>query len=108
MSRNTISARPATPDLFWHPASSPARGWNRRLRSAVEGLQRGSPGAGNEEKFCFGSAVNRTVKPQCPRDESGNHPSIRASMGHGFVRYSEGAYPVLGNSRADARVHDFN
>src|SRR5262245_31115137 len=27
------------------------------------------------------------------RSESGNHPSIRASLGHGFIRYSEGASP---------------
>jgi hypothetical protein len=108
MSRDTIIARPAMPDLFLHPASSPTRGKDRRPRSGAEGLQSRSPGARDEEKFWLVSAVDKTVKPQCPRDESGNHPSIRASMGHGFVWYSEGAYPMRGNSRAEAPVQKFN
>jgi hypothetical protein len=85
MSRDTIRDRLARHDFVLHPASSPPRGGDRRPRSGAEGLQSRAPGARKEEMLCLVSAVDWTRKPHCPRDESGNHPSIRASMGHGFV-----------------------
>jgi hypothetical protein len=91
MSRTRIASRPATRS-FRHPASTLVRGKDfRRRRPAAEWLQLETLGARNVDGHFGMSTFDETGKPICPRDESGNHPSIRASLGHGFVRYSEGA-----------------
>jgi hypothetical protein len=91
MSRVKIPDRPAM-HSFWHPASTLVRGQDfRRRRPAAEWLRLESLGARDVDVHSSWSTFGRTGKPSCPRDESGNHPSIRASVGHGFVRYSEGA-----------------
>ena len=53
------------------------------------------------------STTSANCKQQCSPHSSGNHPSIRASSGHRFVRYCGGAWPIRRDSttRWDQEKH---
>jgi len=90
-----------------HPASTPRftedvrRGTALRAivdrQSHAEGLS-GVALQDRSFRFVRRSTTSANCKQQCSPHSSGNHPSIRASSGHRFVRYCGGAWPTRRDS----------
>ena len=86
-----------------HPASTPRFTGDVRRGTALRAIvdrqshTEGSSGVALQDRsFCIvrRSTTSANCKQQCSPHSSGNHPSIRASSGHRFVRYCGGAWPT--------------
>ena len=103
MSRNT----PPRAGMALHPASTlrftvdVLRG--TALRAIVDRQSRAEGSSGialrnRSFRIVRPSTTSANCKQQGSPHSSGNHPSIRASSGHRFVRYCGGAWPIRRDS----------
>ena len=92
-----------------HPASTSRFTGDVRRGTALRAIvdrqshTEGSSGVALQDRsFCIvrRSTTSANCKQQCSPHSSGNHPSIRASSGHRFVRYCGGAWPTRRDSTA--------
>ncbi len=93
-----------------HPASTPRFTNDVRrgtaLRAIVDRQSRteGSSGVALRDRsfrLVRRSTTSANCKQQCSPHSRGNHPSIRASSGHRFVRYCGGAWPIRRDSTTE-------
>ncbi len=90
-----------------HPASTPRftndvrKGTVLRVLVHRQSRAEGSSSVALQDCSCRivrRSTTSANCKQQCSPHSSGNHPSIRASSGHRFVRYCGGAWPTRRDS----------